>query len=185
MKLRTWATEYWLEILLLAIALGNAEVLRQYLTSTGSNDSWQLTIAIYATEVLVATVSMWGIPGLVLALVMFVTSLWSIHQQFDEQWIGHAYFSISIFAGSCANYVRRAEKSRAITKDYQRRAAAAGATVAQEVRFNAKGQLDPAPFAKMSARQLRDVFGLSHRKAKELRRVFLSGGTVTKEWLES
>lgn len=190
-RIHGWLKEYWLEILLLAIAIGNADVLRQYLTGTGSSDDWQLTLAIYSTELLIATVSIWGMPGLALALIMFMTSLWAIKEQFPEQWIGHAYFSVSLFAGSVANYVRRAEKSRSLTKAFNKlvspsqasAASAAGVTVGQFT-FNSKGQLDPAPFLNMGARQLRDIFSLSHNKAKELRQAFLAGQTVTKDWLE-
>ena len=181
--------EYWLEALLFAIAVGNADVLRQYMVKTGSQETWQLTVAIYATEVLIASVSMWGVPGLVLALVMFATSLWSISHMFGDQFIGHAYFSISLFAGSVANYVRRAERSRAYTKAFNQSHAPAvpgqPATVpASQFTFNAKGQLDPTPFVAMGASGLRAVFGLSHNKAKELRAIFLAGDTVTKQWLD-
>ena len=180
--------EYWLEALLLAIAIGNAEVLREYLTSTGSQDVWQLTVAIYATEILIATVSMWGIPGLVLALVMFCTSLWSISEQFGDQAVGHAYFSISLFAGSVANYVRRDQMSRSLTKAFAKSKAPAVPGQAPQanplIQFNSRGQLDPKPFLGMGARQLRDIFQLSHNKAKELREALAAGQTVTKDWLE-
>lgn len=176
--------EYWLEGLLLAIAIGNAEVLKEYMVATGSKDVWQLTIAIYATEVLIATVSMWGIPGLVLALVMFVTSLWSIQAQFEQQWVGHAYFSISLFAGSVANYVRRYEASSKATKSFAKNHTAPAAAAGVQFTFNAKGQLDPAPFIGMGARQLRDIFQLSHNKAKEMREALAAGQTVTKQWLD-
>lgn len=180
-----WFKEYWLEALLLCIAIGNAEVLREYLIDTGSKDVWQLTTAIYATEVLIATVSMWGVPGLVLALVMFVTSLWSINEQFKEHAIGHSYFSISLFAGSVANYVRRSERSRKLTKAFAKANVPGQAPSANPlIQFNSRGQLDPAPFLGMGARQLREIFQLSHNKAKELREAIAAGQSVTKDWLE-
>lgn len=187
-KVQTLFKEYWLEGLLLAIAIGNAEVLREYLTNTGAKDVWQLTVAIYATEVLIATVSMWGIPGLVLALVMFVTSLWSINEQFGAHAIGHSYFSISLFAGSVANYVRRYEQASKHNKAYAKASKPAVPGQAPQanplVVFNSKGQLDPAPFLGMGARQLRDIFQLSHNKAKEMREALARGETVTKQWLD-
>lgn len=169
---RVWATvrEYWLEGLLFAIATGNAEVLRAYLLSTGSADVWQLTIAVYATELLVCTVGMWGIPGLVMALVLFLTSLWSINHQYGAQAIGHSYFSVAIFTGTVANYVRRRGTVVRLKKEL-------GAE------FTDKGVLDTKELTGMSVAGLRDRFGLSHRRAKEMQESIRSGRPISESWI--
>lgn len=175
-KVRLFCVTYWLEFLLLCIALGNAEVLRAYLTSTGSLDTWQLTVAIYATEVLVACASMFGIPGLGVATVLFVTSLWSIQHQFGDQAIGHSYFSIAIYAGSIANYFRHFFQAKQNTAKVQAR-------TSEVVKVNDKGQLDPEPLRGMNIHNLRSTLKISYNKARALKRILDDGQTVHTDWL--
>lgn len=105
--LKSLTADYGLEALLFFIAVGNAEVLHQYLIATGSEDSWQLTIAIYATEILVVWASLWKTVGLFISAVLFMVSMVSISSVFGDDWLGHSGFSLAIFCGSLGNYVRR------------------------------------------------------------------------------
>ena len=105
--LKDLTAEYGLETLLFAIALGNADVLHHYLLQTGSADTWQLTVAIYATELLVVWASLWRTVGLFISLVLFFVSMVSIWSIFPGNEIGHSGFSLAIFCGSLGNYVRR------------------------------------------------------------------------------
>lgn len=105
--LKGLVSEFGLETLLFFIALGNADVLHYYLIETGSHPSWQLTLAIYATELLVVWASLWRTVGLGISAVLFLVSMVSIRSVFGEYWFGHAGFSLAIFCGSIGNYVRR------------------------------------------------------------------------------
>lgn len=96
----------WLEILLFVIALGNADVLYQYLVQTGSKDTWQLKAAIYATELLVVWATLWRTVGLFISAVLFAVSIVSIHSVYPDHWFGHSGFSLAIFCGAIGNYVR-------------------------------------------------------------------------------
>ena len=100
-------SEFGLEAMLFAIALGNADVLHHYLIQTGSANTWQLKVAIYATELLVVWASLWRTVGLFISAVLFFVSMTSIRSVFDTNWIGHSGFSLAIFCGSLGNYVRR------------------------------------------------------------------------------
>lgn len=102
-----WVKELpWLHILLFIISIGNADVLWQYLISTGSKDTWQLKAAIYATEMLVVWATAWGTIGLFISAVLFAVSMVSIHSVYPEHWVGHSGFSLAIFCGALGNWVR-------------------------------------------------------------------------------
>lgn len=111
LKFKDWLKElikdFGLEALLFFIAIGNADVLHHYLISTGSTDSWQLIIAVYATELLVVWASLWRTIGLFISAVLFMVSMVSISSVFKTEWLGHSGFSLAIFCGSLGNYVRR------------------------------------------------------------------------------
>lgn len=106
-RIKHIGSEYGLETLLVLIGLGNAETLHQYLITTGSPDTWQLIVAVYSTELLIVWATVWGTVGLCISAVMFVVSMISIRSVYGEYWIGHAYFSISLFCGAVGNYFRR------------------------------------------------------------------------------
>jgi hypothetical protein len=106
-SLKDWIKEYGLEALLFFIAIGNADVLHHYLVKTGSTDTWQLIIAVYATEMLVVWASLWRTIGLFISFVLFMVSMVSISSVFGSEWLGHSGFSLAIFCGSLGNYVRR------------------------------------------------------------------------------
>lgn len=107
LQFKEWIKPQALEILLFAIALGNANVLHIYLIATGSEPTWQLIIAVYATELLIVWASLWGTTGLMISTVLFTVSTVSIRHQFGENWFGHLGFSLAIYCGSIGNYVRR------------------------------------------------------------------------------
>lgn len=111
MRFKDWfkelLAEYGLEALLFVIAAGNADVLHTYLLETGSKDTPQLLFAIYATELLVVTASLWGTIGLAISFVLFLVSMVSIASVFGDYWLGHSGFSLAIFCGAVGNYVRR------------------------------------------------------------------------------
>lgn len=100
-------TEYGLEVLLFVIAIGNGNVLHYYLLETGSHDTWQLLVAVYAVELLVVWASLWRTIGLFISFCLFIVSLVSINYVFGDNALGHSNFSIAIFLGSLGNYVRR------------------------------------------------------------------------------
>lgn len=105
--LKELTAEFGLEALLFLIALGNADVLHHYLIKTGSTPTWQLAVAVYATELLVVWASLWRTIGLLISAVLFMVSIISIRSVFGHEWFGHAGFSLAIFCGSLGNYVRR------------------------------------------------------------------------------
>lgn len=175
-KVKKFCVTFWLEFLLLCIAVGNADVLQSYMVSTGSQSTWQLTVAIYATEVLVACASMFGIPGLFVATVLFLTSLWSIQHQFGVQAIGHSYFSIAIYAGSIANYFRHFFRAKQNTAKVQAR-------TSEVVKVNDKGQLDPDVLRGMNIHMLKSTLKISYNKARALKKILDDGQTVHTDWL--
>lgn len=96
----------WLELLLLAIAAGNADVMLHYLVATGSEETIQLIVAVYALEILVVWASLWRTVGLFISFCLFLVSMISISHMFKDQALGHSGFSIAVFLGSLGNYVR-------------------------------------------------------------------------------
>lgn len=153
--------KYGLEILLFGVAIGNADVLHTFLTKTGSPDTVQLLIAIYCTELVIVLAGQWGVTGLFIAAIMFLTSLVSIASLYPENWLGHSYFSITIFCGTVGNYVRRQIQSSSNTRKL----------------VDHSGNVNN--LSGLSVRALRTQFGLSHNKAKKLQIMVKSGIKIT------
>jgi hypothetical protein len=164
--------EFWLEALLFAIAIGQAEVLREYLLATGSRDTVQLTVAIYSTELLICFAGLWGVSGLVMATVMFCVGLISVYHLYGAETPGHAYFGLGVWLGTIANYSRRRLLARVHTRN---------AGVAADHR----GVVDGRALQNWPVARLRQEFDLSHRKAKEMKELLASGRPVSTAWIEA
>lgn len=101
-----WTQRYWLDTLNFIVACGNADLMEQILVQSGRKESVLLTIAVFASELILATAGIWGKRGMIVAFVMFATSIWGIRHIFPETWIIESYFSITIFVSTITSLLR-------------------------------------------------------------------------------
>lgn len=174
--MKRYVTEYWLEFLLFLCALGSAETLHAYLLQTGSKDTWQLVVAIYASELVLCFAGMWGITGLIMATVMFSAGMYSVWTIYGDQTVGHGYFQLTVLLGTFANYGRHQFMASKLTAKLR-------TTVDNNVNVNSKGIVDMTPYVNCSVAELREKFKLSHRKAKELKQMISTKVPVSNQWL--
>lgn len=175
--LRRVLRRYWVETLLLVICMGNAEVIHELLVTTGSRDTPLLWAAIVGVELLVATASTFGVPGLVTATVLFAVSVYGISTLFPLHWVNHSVFSIAVYCGSVSSYVRHRLAGQAASEEVERR-------VGVELAVSEEGELDQRQFTGRGPAQLSRTLGIPYHRAQKLRRFVDSGGTVTTSMLE-
>ena len=169
LQFKEWFKPLSLETLLFIIALGSANVQHVYLIRTGSADTWQLTIAVYAVELLIVWASLWGSTGLVISTVLFLVSMIAVRHTFNVEWFGHMAFSLAVYCGSIGNYVRR------------------------------KGYVDLVPLLRVirrrraketyditgySSADIRDKFFISLEKAAVVKQMFAIGLHITSELID-
>lgn len=180
-----WAKPYWLETLLFCVALGNADLWRDYLIDTGAKDSIQLIVAIYATELVIVSAGMWGISGLAIATVMFAISLVAVKSRYGipdsfwgGEWIAHSYFCVTIYAGTFGNYIRR--------KVPQLQNKKALGAVGKTVEVDENGILDHTSIAKMSVQKIQQQFNISKLyRAQKLQKMAREGKPITMQIIEA
>lgn len=175
-KIKQIGSEWGLEFLLVLIGLGNAETLHQYLVTTGSPNTWQLIVAIYATELIVVWCTVWGVVGLCISLVMFIVSMISIKSVYNEFWIGHAYFSISLFCGAVGNFFRRGGGLNAFKVNFT--------AIKKEIKSKSYTTNDIAQIASMTIQEIKAMFGLSLAGANILKQMSLNNEHIDNSVIE-
>lgn len=178
-KIKHAASEYGLELLLVLIGLGNAETLHQYLVTTGSPNTWQLIVAIYATELLIVFATLWGLVGLCISLAMFMVSLISIKSVYAKDWVGHSYFSISLFAGAVGNFFRRGGGFNAIKRKVN------NGTIVPNLAKALFTIEDIKAIPQMTIADIKAKFGLSMASANILRQMSLAGDVIDNDVIVS
>lgn len=183
-KFILFCREYWIQFLLFCVAIGNADVWRDYLVTTGAKDSVQLIIAIYATEMVIVSASLWGGWGVAIAAAMFLSSLVAIHSTYGDgtwfggDWIGHSYFSITIFLGTVGEYARK--------KVPQLQNKKALGAVGKTVEVDENGVLDHTSIAKMSVQKIQQQFNISKLyRAQKLQKMAREGKPITMQIIEA
>lgn len=169
-----WNT-YIIHTLLYIIACGNAETLRLYLTSTGAPNSWQLISAIYSTELLIVLATMWGTVGAVISTVMFLVSMQSISSVYGEDWIGHCYFSISLYCGAIGVYFKNGGWSDVFKSNNK-------VPAIQKVLYT-QAEIDLIP--QMTIADIKAKFNLSMASANILRQMSIAGDEITNDLIVS
>lgn len=177
-----WNT-YIIHVLLYVIACGNAETLRLYLTSTGAPNSWQLIAAIYSTELLIVLATMWGTTGAVISTVMFLVSMQSIRSVYAHNWIGHCYFSISLYCGAMGVYFKNGGWSDVFKeKSFKSNNGGIKVPAIQKVLYT---QAEIALIPQMTIADIKAKFGLSMASANILRQMSLAGDVIDNDLIVS
>jgi hypothetical protein len=177
--------EYGLEALLFVITLGSADVIYQYLTSTGSKDTTQLRMAVYAVEMLIVWASLWGGIGLLISFALFLINLISIHSVYGQHWLGHTLFSVAVFLGSVGNYTRRVgwNEVRWLIETYRSIKRKGTETIAVVQATNPLATV--LSLSGLSVADIRKQFNLSLAAANVVKAKVDSGLEVTEEWIKS
>lgn len=178
----SWVLNHWIQILLFCVAIGNADVWRDYLITTGAKDSYQLIIAIYATEMVIVSASLWGGYGIIIATAMFASSLVAIHSTYGDgtwlggDWIGHSYFSITIWLGTLGEWARhkvpQIQNERALGLSGK-------APEALKLSVDDKGQLNTKELSLLSVAKLRRQFNLSEYGGQKIQKMARKGEIIT------
>lgn len=180
-----WLKEHWIIFLLFCVAIGNADVWLDYLITTGAKDSPQLTIAIYATELVIVSAPLWGGWGVFIATAMFGTSLIAIHSTYADpnnfwsgDWWGHSYFSITIWLGTIGEYARK----RIPQLNNKKALGAAG----EAVGVDNQGILDHKAIAKMSVARIMQQFNITKQyRAHKLQQEARAGKQITMDMIKA
>lgn len=177
-----WNT-YIIHTLLYIIACGNAETLRLYLTSTGAPNSWQLIAAIYSTELLIVLATQWGSVGAVISTVMFLVSMQSIRSVYVHNWIGHCYFSISLYCGAIGVYFKNGG-----WKDLYENKTSAVKNSIKSTQPNSKKVLftqnEILEIASLTIQEIKAMFGLSLAGANILKQMSLNNEHIDNSVIE-
>ena len=171
-------SEAWLEVAVFLTVMGSAPLVHNAMTKHGVPDTWGLWVAVICIDLIIVGAGSWQESGLIIAVLLCVMNVFVILDYAGA--LSPALFSIAALLGTLGNYVRKEMKKTRIQK-------AVTGTVSNKGTipnyFLPNGQLDPSTVKNMNVQKLREVFKLSHAKAKQLRKILDSGKTVDQEWL--
>lgn len=167
-----------LHLVIFFTIFGSTPILHLRMVEAGIPDSNFLWIAIACVDLLIVASASWGVAGLVLATLMCGMVVSVILGYAGEY--APALFTLTSLFGNIGSFVLKQAHKKQHQRDVVGTEKAGGIQF-----FTERGQLDPSTVKGMSHEQLRETFGLSHRNAKELRKILSSGKTVHKDWFQT